>query len=1141
VTRRHPLLLLVTVAALYAWAVAPALAAGSSGPPRWLITSVSGPTNFASSGTGDQYVVTATNVGGEATSGLVTIEDSLPVTGVAATAIDDSSSTGSGEAFKQEPLSCSAPPLTSTLKCTYAGEVQPGDSLRFTVPVNVTAPLGAVLQSAVTVSGGNAESSSTSESKQLTAEPAPFGIASFSTVASTTQAGAHPDFTTSFTLNRSAGETPVADPRDVHVGLPPGLTGNPMAIPRCDIDDVRRTLCPADTAVGVATVHTEFARYVVLVYNIVPYPDEPAAFAFQIAGGTATARLDASLVPNSDGEYAVQVSVPEVNESEPVLESSVTLWGVPAEVNGAGPDDAEERAKTSEDVKFGGPGGEAALEKPFVRNPTACAGALESGLEVDSWQEPGSLNPAGAPEESDPRWKTAASRIGAPAPPEGFTGCGLISPLFTPSLAVAANPSQAGAPAGYEVALEVPQSDSAQTLASPDLRNAVVTLPAGTVASPSAANGLQTCSDAQLGEGSTEPAACPTESQIGTVKIKTPLLAEELMGQVFLGEAQCSPCGGAEAAEGRMLRPFIQVQGSGVLIKLAGRTEINQQTGQLTTTFQNTPQQPFEKLTLNIDGGPNAPLANPSTCGTATTTSQLSPWSSTPTEPFTAEPSSSFLLEGCATPQFSPSFSAGMTGSAQAGAYSPFSVTFSRTDADEDLNGITVQMPPGLLGDVSHVARCPDAQANAGECPQASEIGTVTAGVGPGSAPYYVTGGRAYLTGPYAGGPFGLSIVVPAQAGPFTLAGTNGRGEVVVRAAIHVDPSTAALTITSDPLPTALAGIPLQVKTVQVDVNRPQLMFNATNCDAMSIGAGISSVQGAQSAPSSPYEAVNCRMLKFKPSLTVSTQANTSKANGASLDVKVAQKAGEANMRKVDVSLPLALPTRLTTLQKACTEGQFAANPAGCPAASNVGSATARTPALDSPLTGPAYLVSHGGAAFPDLVVVLQGEGITIDLLGHTDIKKGITYSKFETVPDAPISSFELNLPEGAHSVLAANGDLCDQLLTMPATIVGQNGAQILERTKIAVTGCKPSLSLVKERLSGGDVLLTLRTSGGGLTVTGAGLKQAKKKLAVGEHQIRVRMTKAGSADHNHHTKIRIKASLRVGSKTVTRTATFRP
>jgi len=339
--RRHLVPLLVVVASLVTATSAPALAASSAGPPQWLITSASGPTNFAPSSTGDQYVVTATNVGGEPTSGPVTVEDLLPATGVEATAVGASSATGSGEAFQQQPLSCPAPPLTSPIKCTFAGAVAPGDSLRYTVTVKVTALGSASLQNAVTVSGGNAQTSSSHEQKVLTTEPAPFGIASFSTVASTTQAGAYPNFTTSFKLNRSAAETPVADPRDIRVELPPGLTGYPLAVPVCNIDDVRRTLCPTDTAVGVATVRTEFARYVVLVYNIQPYPDEPAAFAFQIAGGTATARLDASLQPNSNGEYAVQISVPEVNESEPVLESSVTLWGVPSELNGLGAFEAE--------------------------------------------------------------------------------------------------------------------------------------------------------------------------------------------------------------------------------------------------------------------------------------------------------------------------------------------------------------------------------------------------------------------------------------------------------------------------------------------------------------------------------------------------------------------------------------------------------------------------------------------------------------------------------------------------------------------------------------------------------------------------------------------------------------------------------
>jgi hypothetical protein len=314
--------------------------------------------------------------------------------------------------------------------------------------------------------------------------------------------------------------------------------------------------------------------------------------------------------------------------------------------------------------------------------------------------------------------------------------------------------------------------------------------------------------------------------------------------------------------------------------------------------------------------------------------------------------------------------------------------------------------------------------------------------------------GNVFLTGPYRGAPFGLSIVTHAVAGPFDL------GNVIVRAAVNVDPHTSQIVVTSDPLPTILQGIPLDLKTVNVTIDRPGFTFNPTNCSPLSVTGTIASTTGASAAVSSPFEAANCANLPFKPSFRVSTQARTSKANGASLDVKVSQKPGEANIQRVDVTLPLALPARLTTLQRACTEAQFNANPAGCPAASNVGMATATTPVLSMPLTGPAYLVSHGGAAFPDLVVVLQGEGITIDLTGNTDIKKGITYSRFETVPDAPIGSFELRLPEGPHSALAANtpgkakGSLCSSKLSMPTTIAGQNGAVIHQSTPIKVTGC---------------------------------------------------------------------------------------
>ena len=281
-----------------------------------------------------------------------------------------------------------------------------------------------------------------------------------------------------------------------------------------------------------------------------------------------------------------------------------------------------------------------------------------------------------------------------------------------------------------------------------------------------------------------------------------------------------------------------------------------------------------------------------------------------------------------------------------------------------------------------------------------------------------------------------------------------------MRAAITVNPQTAQVTVTSDPLPTILQGIPFDLRTVNVTVDRTGFTFNPTNCSSLSVAGTIASPPGASAGVSSPFHVTNCAGLAFKPSFAVSTQAKTSKADGASLDVKVASGSGQANIAKVDVALPTQLPSRLTTLQKACTEAQFDANPAGCPTGSFVGVATAVTPILSVPLTGPAILVSHGGAAFPDLVLILQGEGVTIDLTGNTDIKKGITYSRFETVPDAPISAFELKLPEGPHSILGAylpaksNGSVCGQHLAMPTTITAQDGAVVTQTTKIAVTGC---------------------------------------------------------------------------------------
>ncbi len=384
-------------------------------------------------------------------------------------------------------------------------------------------------------------------------------------------------------------------------------------------------------------------------------------------------------------------------------------------------------------------------------------------------------------------------------------------------------------------------------------------------------------------------------------------------------------------------------------------------------------------------------------------------------------------------------------------------MNLSRQDREQYVKGIQVHTPPGLLGMLSSVPLCEEPLARSGHCPESSKIGTTRVASGAGSHPFEI-GGNVYLTTGYGGAPFGLSVVTNAVAGPFNL------GLVVVRARIQVDPQTSALTITTDEtgpyaVPQIIFGVPLRLQRITVDIDRPGFMFNPTNCKAQQITADVSGSQQATASVSSPFAVGACETLAFKPTFKVSTSGHTSRANGASLDVKLAYPAGsmgkQANIASVKVSLPKQLPSRLSTLQKACPAATFAANPATCPPGSVIGVVRAKTPLLPVGLSGPVYFVSHAGEAFPSLIVVLQGDGVRVDLTGSTFISKaGITSSTFKTVPDVPVGTFELYLPEGKDSALAANVNLCKSKLVMPTIFRAQNGAQLKQNTKIAVSGC---------------------------------------------------------------------------------------
>jgi hypothetical protein len=852
---------------------------------------------------------------------------------------------------------------------------------------------------------------------------ADFGVSSFTTATSATQAGGHPDVTTTFTFNSHpdpfGAEVPDGGVKDIILKLPPGLAADPHGAATCPraVFGLLGTACDPSSQVGVANIglpRLVEGAGVGLVFNISPSSGEPAALGIATQGADQSIDVAAGA---ADG-YAISALAQDVaTQPSGVLKVSVTLWGIPNSHTRGGlfgkpPMPADPRSQW----------------KPFTITPTNCSQPQTTTLEVDSYGDPG-------------HFLTYTSTL----PPS--TGCDKVP--FNPSIAITPDTTRADAPVGDTVTLAVPQSSDPNGLVSSTLRKAVVTFPAGVSISPSAANGLQACTDAEFGAGSDTPASCPAGSLIGTTSVKSPLLDNPLTGYVYVGSPPAPP------ASPNPFRVFQEIKGYGLDIKLQGSVAADLNTGQLTAMFGNLPQLPFSSFTLKLNGGPGAPLANPQTCGPVTTTTALSPWSGQPD----STPFSSFNADWdgagapCpASPPFSPGFSAG-TATPAAGAFSPFTLTFSRQDREQNLAGITVQTPPGLLGVLRSVTLCPEPQAAQGSCGPESLIGHTTVGAGPGPSPFFVPG-NVFLTGPYNGAPFGLSVVVHAVAGPFDL------GNVIVRASIAVDPTDAHLTVRSNPLPQILDGVPLRLRTIAVTVDRPGFMFNPTGCDPLAVNAAISSAQGSRVPVSSRFQVGGCAALPFAPSFKAATQAKASKANGASLDVKVGSGAGQANIKSVKVALPKQLPSRLTTLQKACLARVFEANPAACPRESVVGTATALTPVLAHPLAGPAYLISHGGAAFPDLEIVLQGEGITLILDGQTDITKGITTSTFNAVPDAPISSFELKLPTGQFSVLGAyvagsnHYKLCGQNLTLPTTITGQNGVQIRESTHLTVTGC---------------------------------------------------------------------------------------
>ncbi len=1091
---------------------------------HWRLESRPAPTNLPLDGEGGNgvgvIVVTASNLGDAEVSTPFEITDTLPA-GIEATQVEEidrgtprseSEVVGVCSSTTVKPISCK-----STAKLAPFEQTQVIIKVRTLYHAAAEVPTGeAAPENVVTINGGGATPAQAELRRPITiSNEAPhFGVESYELTPEDEEferdeeAGTHPfqlttafNFTETLEKNPQKGLLPSAPALDKELNfkLPPGLigntnvVGNPNAVQRCTAGEFGAqeegdlNACPEDTAVGVAAVTINdpitlyFTVKVVPVFNLVPAPGEPARFGIDV--NHVPIILDTSVRTGDD--YGVTVSVHNASQAVQVLGSTVTFWGVPA-------DSRHNESRGWECLGAWGLGyvgrpscakPKVAQPAPFLTLPTECS-VLNSSVGGEAWNGEKLLGPDKSDEVANEFPTTIGDCAGLP---------------FEPSIEVKPDTEAASTPTGMTVKVSLPQQTTleAGNKAEADVRSTTLELPEGIQPSPGAATGLLSCTAAQIGLNGSEapqfneslalaeqtandnfsslPAACPEEAKIGTVSIKTPVLEEELTGSVYLASQDTDPF-----ASPLVLYIVAKEKKSEVLVKLAGEVRINPATGQLISVFKETPQTPFESLTLQLANTERASQETPAHCGTYHSHAGFTNWSS---EAATSAESEFQITSGpngtpCPGAQlpFAPSFEGGSTNT-QAGAFTPFSVTIGRPDGNQALETINMELPPGLAALIAQVEQCSEAQAEANACPAGSLVGHTTSVSGLGGKPVSL-GGQLYFTGPlkqtstHAAAPFGLLAVTHAKAGPFDL------GYVKVFSTINVNDTTAAAIVKSEPIPNRLDGVPVELKAINVTVERPggaPFQFNPTNCEGLNITGKLTGYEGASSGISQPLHLSNCAGLPFKPKLTASVLGHGSKTNGTTFKVTLESEGlGQANIHKVDLTLPEVLPSRLTTIQKACLAAVFEANPAACDEGSDIGEGVVYTPVFKNPLRGPAYLVSHGNAAFPDVEFVLQGEGVTLIVDGKTDIKKGITYSKFETAPDAPFTKFETILPAGPHSALTANVpetegfSLCKHAssLVMPTTIMGQNGKTIEQTTKIALIGCGGVLGAKVRKLS---------------------------------------------------------------------------
>jgi hypothetical protein len=865
-----------------------------------------------------------------------------------------------------------------------------------------------------------------------------------------TQAGGHPDFTTHFRFETSDATVysrflPFGHPRTVVTDAPAGSIGSPLAVPRCEQDDFNLTLygaCPPEAQVGGAVSASslggpEDLNFYGPVSSLVPSPGQPGLLGFKVVGFTV------NLIPEvrSESDYGLRITADHIPIAlSEYTGSTLTLWGVPH-------DPVHDLQRFNDTGTLGGH--IEGTPKPFLSAPTNCStGPITLTQKARPWEHPED-------------WIETHSTAAEP------TGCDQVP--FDPGISAKPTTNVADSPSGLEVDISTPQHEGCEQieppppadqpqfdcgLATSHLKDTTVTLPAGMSINPSSANGLEGCTEAQIGLTTPEGVVpqqftkaiptCPESSRIGSVEVDTPLLDAPMPGSIFIAKPYENPFKS-------LLAIYIVANDEqrGLIVKLAGEVKADPVTGQLTTVVTNAPQLPFSHFLLHFKQGPHATLRTPATCATYTTEAALTPYSQ-PTTPFDRQ--GTFAIDqgpsgGCDTPN-APSLDAGSV-TPIAGAVTPTVVNLSRPDGSQEFSQVSLTLPPGLTGKLAGVGQCPAAALAAAEaksgreeqaspsCPANSQIGNVYIAAGSGPAPYNTTA-QAYLSTPYKGAPLSMAVIAPAVAGPFDL------GTVVVRVALAVNPSTAQIEATSDEFPHILKGIPLDVRSVRMVLDRPDFTRNGTSCDPSAFSGSLTSTLGQSTPLSERFQLAECSSLAFKPKLAIRLFGATKRGDHPALRGVVQMPEGSANIATASVALPHSEFLDQGHIGTVCTRVQFAAgdgNGSACPPASIYGKAIAESPLLDYALTGPAILRSSSHK-LPDLVVALHGppsQPVKADVVGRIDSVNGGIRTTFEAVPDIPVSKFVLSMKGGKKGLLQNSTDICQGTHKATAKITGQN------------------------------------------------------------------------------------------------------